>query len=56
MRKLHGRFTEIDLADSSAKEKMRSAPVLNAELFDELWKKAPANAEAALLEEDGEAT
>ena len=27
MRKLHGRFTELNLADSSAKERMRSAPV-----------------------------
>ena len=36
MRKLHGRFAELDLADPSAKEKMRSAPVLEVSLFDEL--------------------
>ena len=54
MRKLHGRFTELDLADSSAKERMRSAPVLDAALFDELWRGAPANTERALLEEDEE--
>ena len=56
MRKLHGRFTELNLADSSAREGMRSAPVLDVVLFEELWTKAPANTEAALLEEDEEAT
>ena len=52
MRKLQGRFNEIDLAASSAKEKMRSAPVLDVALFNDLWKEAPDNAEAALREED----
>ena len=52
MRKLHGRFTELNLADSSAKEKMRSAPVLDDSLFDDLWKQAPADAEKALLQEE----
>lgn len=52
MRKLHGRFAEIDLADVVAKEKMRSAPVLDAKLFDDLWKRAPADAEAKLRQED----
>jgi hypothetical protein len=33
---------------------MRSAPVLDVALFDELWKEAPANTEKALLEEDEE--
>ena len=56
MRKLHGRFTELDLADSSAKEKMRSAPVLNVTLFDELWKEGPADTQKALLEEEQETT
>lgn len=55
MRKLHGRFTELDLADASAKEKMRSAPVLDAALFDEIWKAAPADAENALREQDEDA-
>jgi hypothetical protein len=54
MRKLHGRFTEIDLADPSAKEKMRSAPVLDAALFDDIWKRAPENAEEELRREDEE--
>lgn len=55
MRKLHGRFTEVDLANSSAKERMRSAPILDAAPFDELWREAPDDAEEALLEEDQEA-
>jgi hypothetical protein len=52
MRKLHGKFTELDLADASAKEKMRSAPVLDAARFDEIWRSAPADAERALREQD----
>lgn len=54
MRKLHARFTEIDLADSAAKEKMRSAPILDVSLLDDLWKEAPADAEKALRDEDDE--
>lgn len=54
MRKLFGRFSELDLADSTAKERMRSAPVLDANAFDELWREAPVDSEAALLEDDGE--
>lgn len=56
MRKLHGRFTEIDLAGDEAKERMRSAPILDAALFDELWRQAPRNAEAALREDEAEGT
>ncbi len=55
MRKLHGRFTELDLSDSSAKEKMRSAPVLDVDVFDSLWRDAPARVEEALRQEDEEA-
>lgn len=55
MRKLHARFSEIDLADTSAKEKMRSAPVLEAALFDQIWREAPADAENALRQQDDEA-
>ncbi len=50
-----GRFTEVDLAALDAKERMRSAPVLELPLFTTLWDKAAANAEAALLEDDEEA-
>ena len=55
MRKLHGRFTELDIADATAKERMRSAPVLDATVFDEIWREAPVDAEKALREEDEEA-
>jgi len=54
MRKLSGRFTELNLADPGAKERMRSAPVLDAGLFDDLWKEAPADSERALLDDEGE--
>jgi hypothetical protein len=50
LRKLDKRFTELDLSDTDAKEKMRSAPVLDEKAFDSLWANAPAKAEAALLE------
>ena len=54
MRKLHARFSEIDLSDTSAKERMRSAPVLDATLFDQIWREAPTDAENALREQDDE--
>jgi hypothetical protein len=50
-RKLLGRFNEIDVSEPDAKEKMRSAPVLEVGRLDELFKKAPADIEAALLAE-----
>jgi hypothetical protein len=49
LRKLDGRFNELDLAGDDAKEKMRSAPVLDANEFATLWGSVPANVEAALL-------
>jgi hypothetical protein len=49
LRKLDGRFNELDLSESNAKEKMRSAPVLDAKEFESLWKSAPQDVEAALL-------
>lgn len=52
MRKLMGRFTEIDLADAEAKEKMRSGPVLDEAAFNNLWTVAPSDPEAALKSED----
>ena len=51
MRKLQGRFNELDLSDSGTKEKMRSAPVLELEEFEQLWKTTPVNVESALLTE-----
>jgi hypothetical protein len=52
MRKLHGRFNELDLSHRDAKEKMRSAPILDLEQFDQLWSSAPEDAESALLLDD----
>lgn len=48
MRKLEGRFHEIDLSSADAKEKMRSGPILDKGAFGALWVAAPENAEAAL--------
>ena len=56
MRKLSGRFVELNLADAGAKERMRSAPILDAGSFDDLWKESPDNAQTSLLEEDDEET
>lgn len=50
LRKLHGRFNEIDLSSSDAKEKLRSAPVFGPSDFDKLIRTAPQNVEAALLD------
>jgi hypothetical protein len=52
MRKLEGRFTEIDLSSPEAKEKMRSGPILDAEAFDTLWANAPADPEAGLRSQE----
>ncbi len=55
MRKLEGRFNEIDVTDTGAREKMRSAPILTKEHFADLWSSAPEDAECALRNEDEEA-
>lgn len=54
MRRLAGRFNEIDLASGEAKERMRSAPILERGEFEQLWSTAPTDAEAALREEPDE--
>jgi len=48
-RKLVGRFNEIDVSEPGAKEKMRSAPILDAARLSDLFNKAPSNIEEALL-------
>jgi hypothetical protein len=54
-RKMEGRFNEIDVSKTAAKDQMRSAPVLNAGDLQVLFKSVPANAEevlkAAVLED-----
>jgi hypothetical protein len=52
MRVLQGRFNELDLSASDAKERMRSAPILDAETFRQIWGVAPEDAEAALATQD----
>jgi hypothetical protein len=51
LRKLDGRFNELDLSASDAKDKLRSMPVLSDEDFKSLWQSAPANVETELLQE-----
>lgn len=53
-RKLEGRFNEIDIADSTAKEKMRSTPILDEAKLLSILGSIPNNVEQALLEEDTE--
>lgn len=48
MRVLQGKFNEIDLSDPEGKEKMRSAPILDEMLFDNLWTRAPSDPEEAM--------
>ena len=48
MRVLAGRFNEIDLSDTDAQEKMRSAPILDDKGFSALWDSAPSDVEAGL--------
>lgn len=50
-RKLEGRFTEIDISDADAKEKMRSAPILDQNKLSAIMEIIPENAENQLLEE-----
>lgn len=48
MRVLSGRFTEIDLSDADAKERMRSAPILDDKVYSSLWCNAPKDVVAAI--------
>lgn len=51
LRKLRGRFNEIDVSDSAAREKMRSAPILDDSELNRLFDETPEEVEHALLEE-----
>jgi hypothetical protein len=55
LRKLQGRFNEVDLSATDAKEKLRSAPVLELGVFNDAYSKAPEDAEAKLIAEEAEA-
>jgi hypothetical protein len=52
MRKLEGKFNEIDLSVPEAKEQMRSGPILDEASFNALWTQAPSDPESALLSEE----
>jgi hypothetical protein len=54
MRKLHSRFSELDLSSADAKERMRSAPILDLDQLQQLWARSPTDIESALLNEDQE--
>jgi len=49
LRKLSGRFSELDVSASDIKEKLRSAPIMEAEQFESKFHDAPEDVEAALL-------
>jgi len=50
LRKLEGRFNEIDVTAPDARERCRNAPVLDADTILQLYRSAPEEAEAALLQ------
>jgi hypothetical protein len=52
MRKLIGRFAEIDVSAKDAKERMRSGPVLDEKMFSNLWESAPQDSESALVSQE----
>jgi len=52
MRTLDGKFSEVDISEIDAKDRLRSAPALTEESFSSLWSTAPDNPEAELLDEN----
>jgi hypothetical protein len=56
LRKLQGKFNEVDLSATDAKEKLRSAPLLELSIFEDRFLKAPDDAEARLIAEEAEAS
>ena len=51
MRNLQGRLMEIDLSEATAKEKMRSSPILEGDELRRIWKVVPEISTALALEE-----
>jgi hypothetical protein len=54
LRKLKGKFTEINVAEANAKDQMRSAPILELSDLETNVSAAPTDVETALLESDVE--
>jgi hypothetical protein len=52
LRKLQGRFSEIDVSSSKAKDQMRSAPILDKEKLQATLGSAPQDVAHALLDPD----
>jgi hypothetical protein len=52
LRKLQGRFNEIDVSLGDAKERFRSSPILEADDLTQLVERAPENIEVELLENE----
>lgn len=52
LRKLDGRFNELDVSESDAKDRLRSAPILDEGDFQSLFDSTPVNVEDALMEEE----
>jgi hypothetical protein len=55
LRKRQGKFNEVDLSARDAKEKLRSAPLLELSDFERRFSEAPADAEAKLVAEETDA-
>jgi len=55
LRKRQGKFNEVDLSATDAKEKLRSAPLLELSVFEHRFSEAPDDAEARLVAEETEA-
>jgi hypothetical protein len=53
LRKLEGRFKEMDLSAADAKERLRSAPLLELGAFNAGFSSAPADAEEKLTADEG---
>lgn len=47
---MEGRFSEIDVSETGAKDKMRSAPVLDKARLEQAFKTVPLDIEGALKE------
>jgi hypothetical protein len=52
LRKRQGKFNEVDLSATDAKEKLRSAPLLELSVFEHRFSEAPPDAEARLVADD----
>jgi len=52
LRKLDGRFNELDISLGEAKDRIRSAPILDASNFSNLFNSAPDNVESALMQDE----